>query len=117
MRVGMQTGWCQHRASKDSGFNTQQETGRVLFLKEKTNAAVGAGNGSTNPVYHTKEENMISLSLSHAQTQRYGGSLHAKGGVGGYVMSYGIVSLNDMVQCLVHTIDITEEHNKLQKKT
>lgn len=45
---------------KDSGFNTQSGTDRLLFLEKKMPAAVGAVNGSTNPASH-------STAGSHAQ--------------------------------------------------
>lgn len=54
---------------KDSGLNTQWGTDRVLFLKEKTYAAVRAVNGSTNPVYHTIAKHMIThLTHTHKYT-------------------------------------------------
>lgn len=56
---------------KDSGFNTRTGTDRLLFPKKKTPAAVGAVNGSTNPVSHTTAGHMISQTHTRTHTVLY----------------------------------------------
>lgn len=56
------------RLDKDSGFNTQSGTDRLLFLEKKTPAAVGAVNGSANPASHTTAGHMITL-RAHARVE------------------------------------------------
>ncbi len=55
---------------KDSGFNTEAGTDRLLFLEGKSAAAVWAVNGSTNPASHSPAGRMVSLSLTHTHKHR-----------------------------------------------
>ncbi len=53
---------------KDSGFNTQSGTDRLLFLEKKTPAAVWTVNGSANPASHTTAGHMITHTHTHTHS-------------------------------------------------